>query len=128
LLELRSAVLGLLLPILLIVVFWFLLMRPQQKRQAALRQLQSALAPGEDVLLTSGVYATVVEITDDHVLVSIAPGVEIRVVRAAIGNVIPKPEPEIAEPIDGETTDAEPGHIETTDVEGTEAPTKAEDN
>jgi preprotein translocase subunit YajC len=95
-------VLGLLLPILLIAVFWFLLMRPQQKRQAALRNLQSSLAPGEDVLLTSGVFGKVVEITDDHVLVTIADGVDIRVVRGAIGQVIPRPEPEVAEPTDAE--------------------------
>ena len=98
--------LGLLLPIVLIVAFWFLLMRPQQKRQAALRQLQSSLAPGEDILLTSGVYATVVEVTDDHVLVSVAPGVEIRVVRGAIGQVLPKPD---AEDAVAEETESEAG-------------------
>lgn len=97
--------LGLLLPIILIVAFWFLLMRPQQKRQAALRQLQSALTPGEEVLLTSGVFATVAEVTDDHVLVTLAPGVDIRVVRNAIGQVLPKPDPEDAEVDDAAETE-----------------------
>jgi preprotein translocase subunit YajC len=116
LLELRSAVLSLLLPILLIVVFWFLLMRPQQKRQAALRQLQSSLAPGEEVLLTSGIYATVVEVADDHVVVNIASGVDIRVVRGAIGQVVPRPET------------GEPAETTASDVAEPETPTQAEDH
>ncbi|MFT4083261.1 MAG: preprotein translocase subunit YajC [Nocardioides sp.] len=87
-----------LLPLLLIVVvFWFLLIRPQQRRAKEARAMQNALGPGERVMLTSGIFGEVVRIEDDHIVVSIADGVEIKVVRAAIGNVIP---PDVADDSD----------------------------
>ena len=80
-----------LLPFLLIiVVFWFLIIRPQQKRQREAQQLQSALGAGSKVMLTSGIFGTVSEITDDHIVVEVAEGVEIKVIRAAIGRVLPE--------------------------------------
>jgi preprotein translocase subunit YajC len=78
--------------IILVVLFgalWFFMIRPQQRRAAEQRAMRSAVDPGSEVMLTSGIYGTVVEKTDDHILVRIAEGVEIRVVPAAIGNVLP---------------------------------------
>ena len=70
------------------VVFWLLIIRPAQRRQKDMARLQSSLTAGEQVMLTSGVFGTITEATDAHVLVEIAPGVEIKVVRAAIGSVV----------------------------------------
>lgn len=96
-----------LLPFLLIIVaFWFLLIRPQQKKQRQVREMQSALSVGDEVMLTSGIYATVEEIADDHVLVTVADGVAVKVIRAAIGQVLPKDMPGEDE------TDAEEAHVE----------------
>lgn len=82
-----------LLPFLLIIlVFWFFLIRPQTRRQREAREMQSSLNVGEQVMLTSGIFGTVEAITDDHVLVQVADGVTIKVVRAAIGRVIPAEE------------------------------------
>ena len=87
--------------VILVVLFaamWFFMIRPQQRRAAEQRAMRSAAAPGAEVMLTAGIYGTVVERTDDHVLVRIADGVEIRVVPAAIGTIIePGEEPEIEE-------------------------------
>jgi preprotein translocase subunit YajC len=71
----------------LAAVFWLLIIRPASKRQKAMAQLQSALAVGDEIVLTSGVFGTIAEITDDHVAVEVAPGVVIRVVRGAIASV-----------------------------------------
>jgi preprotein translocase subunit YajC len=88
--------LGAFLPfILILAVFWLLILRPQQRRQRELRALQSSLTPGNEVMLSSGIFGTVHGTTDDHVLVDIAPGVTVRVARGAIAQVLTKPEPEV---------------------------------
>ncbi|WP_435771049.1 preprotein translocase subunit YajC [Nocardioides sp. SYSU DS0651] len=69
------------------LIFWLLIIRPASKRQKEIAALQSSLSVGDDVVLTSGVFATITELTDDHVAAEIAPGVVIRVVRGAIGSV-----------------------------------------
>jgi preprotein translocase subunit YajC len=88
--------LGTLLPILLIgVVFYLLIMRPARMRQRKQAQMMSALAPGSRVMTTSGIYGTLIAMEEDDAEVEIAPGVVIRVVKAAIAKVIePEPEPE----------------------------------
>lgn len=81
-----------LLPILLIgVVFYLLIMRPARTRQRKQMELMSALMPGSRVMTTAGVYGTVVALDDEDVELEIAPGVVIRVVKAAIGKVIESP-------------------------------------
>jgi preprotein translocase subunit YajC len=85
--------LGTLLPILLIgVVFYLLIMRPARNRQRKQAEMMSALSPGARVMTTAGVYGTLVAIDEDDAEIEIAPGVVIRVVKAAIGKVI---EPEV---------------------------------
>jgi preprotein translocase subunit YajC len=104
---------GALLPFILIIgVFWLLILRPQQRRQRELRNLQSSLSAGDDVMLTSGIFGTVSDITEDHVVVEIAPGVTIRVARGAIAQLT-----KTTESADGEPVDGEPG---STGVAGSE--------
>jgi preprotein translocase subunit YajC len=101
------------LPILLIiVVFWFFVIRPQMKRQRDAQQMQAQLEVDSRVMLTSGIFGTVREITPDHVLVEIADNVAIEVVRAAIGRVMPT---ELDEPA-------------TTEVAPDERPDEPEEN
>ena len=79
----------------LLAVFWFLLIRPQQRRNRELRSMQQSLKVGDEVMLTSGVFCVVEDIEDDHVRVEIAPDVTIKVARGAIGGVVSAlPEPE----------------------------------
>lgn len=75
--------------LLVIVVFWFFLIRPQMRRQRESQRMQAALAVGDHVMLTSGIFGTVTELTDEHVGVAVADSVEIKVIRGAIGRVIP---------------------------------------
>jgi preprotein translocase subunit YajC len=77
------------LPLLAIVLlFWLLVIRPQQKRQKATAQLQASLQPGQRVMLTSGVFGTVSSLQDDRLRIAVADGVELEVVRAAVANVV----------------------------------------
>ncbi len=78
-----------LLPLLLIVLFFFLfVIRPARARQREAMQLQSRLAPGQHVMTTSGMFATVVAVEDDAVLLEIGPGVTCRWARPAIGRIL----------------------------------------
>ncbi|MGW0810100.1 preprotein translocase subunit YajC [Nonomuraea sp. NPDC002799] len=81
--------LGSILPlILLVVVFYFLLIRPQRKRQQEAVKMQNSLAPGARVMTTTGLFATVVTVDNEDVVLEVAPGIETRWVKAAIGRVI----------------------------------------
>jgi preprotein translocase subunit YajC len=78
-----------LLPIVgIALLFWLLIIRPQSKRQRAVREMRSDLQPGQEVMLTAGVFGTIEQIHDDHVVLRIADGVTIKVAKGAIGNVV----------------------------------------
>ncbi|GAA4635559.1 hypothetical protein GCM10023196_081540 [Actinoallomurus vinaceus] len=74
--------------ILIVVVFYFLLIRPQRKRQQQQAQLQNQIEPGQRVMTTAGMLATVAAVEDDAIILEIAPGVEARFVKQAIGQVL----------------------------------------
>jgi preprotein translocase subunit YajC len=74
----------------LIAVFWFVLIRPQRRRQAAHQSLISALGTGDEVITAGGVFGKVRSIADDHIVLEIAPGTEIRLAKEAVANVVPK--------------------------------------
>ena len=62
----------------IVLLFWLFIIRPASRRQKELGLMQSSLDVGDEVMLTSGVYARVRELADDHVLVEIADGVVTR--------------------------------------------------
>src|ERR687891_1246627 len=83
-----------LMPLLLIfVVFYFLLIRPQQKKMKQHREMISALKRGDRVLTAGGIIGTVVKIEEDNtLLVDIAKDVRVRVARSTISEVLTKPQ------------------------------------
>jgi len=83
------------LPLVLIfVVFYFLMIRPQQKRMKVHKEMLAALRRGDRVVLASGIMGLVTKVTSDtEVQVEIADGVKVRVVRSAIQEVVAKTEP-----------------------------------
>jgi len=81
--------LGALLPlVLLLVLAYFLMIRPARKRAQETTQLQAALSVGDDVMTTSGIFGRVVEATDEHVGLEVATGTVIRVHRGAVGKIL----------------------------------------
>jgi preprotein translocase subunit YajC len=107
-----------LLPVILIgVVFYFLLFRPQRRRQQQQAQMQRQIEPGQRVMTTAGMLADVVAVEDDAVVLEIAPGVEVRFVKAAIGQVLPDDE-EIED--EDETDDEEVVEPEQAEAEASE--------
>lgn len=96
-----------LVPLLLIVgVFWFLIWRPQRRKQAAVAHLRSNLDVGDRVMLGSGFYAQIKAIRDEGIQVEIAPNVVVRVHRdAVVSKENPEPSPyDQTEPSDDSIT------------------------
>ena len=83
-----------LLPLVLIfVVFYFLLIRPQQKKMKAHRELIAGIKRGDKVLTSGGIIGNVVKVEDNELLVEIAKDVRVRVARGTISDLLGKPEP-----------------------------------
>ena len=94
-----------LLPIVgIALLFWLLLIRPAQRRQRETRQMQASLALGDEVMLTSGIYAVIRSLSDDRVTVEVSPGVTIDVARGAIGTVVTAQPDD--EPVENDSTDS----------------------
>src|SRR5258708_33615718 len=72
----------------LIGLFYVLIMRPQRNRQRKAMQTQSQVMPGQRVRTTAGMYGTVVSGDDRDVVVEIAPGVQVTMLRRAIMEVV----------------------------------------
>ncbi|MDI3520524.1 MAG: preprotein translocase subunit YajC [Anaerophaga sp.] len=70
--------------ILIIVVFYFFMIRPQVKRQKELRKYRENLKKGDKVVTTGGIYGKVTEVKDSYVMVEIANDVNIKVDKAGI--------------------------------------------
>jgi len=84
--------LGSFLPlILMFVVFYFLLIWPQQKKSKAHRQVLANLQKGETVVSSSGIYGTITGLTDTVVTLEIAEKVRIKVSRSSIAGVVKNP-------------------------------------
>lgn len=84
-----------LLPLLgIALLFWLLLIRPASRRAREQARMQSSLQTGQEVMLTSGIYGTLRELADDHVLVEVAEGVLLKVARGAVGSVVRTDEPD----------------------------------
>lgn len=73
--------------ILMFAIFWFLLIRPQQKRAKAHKQMLSELKRGDTVITSSGIMGKILEIDDEQVLLQSADS-KIRISRAAVGGLL----------------------------------------
>lgn len=105
--------LGALLPfILILLAFWLLIIRPARNRQRQQSQMQSALAPGQEVMTTSGLHAKVSAVEDDVVVLEVSPGVTMRWAKQAVARILPAAE------TGGEAT----AHVEDEGTDETDGP------
>ena len=79
---------------LLFVVFYFFLIRPQKKRMDAQRALIQSIEEGDEVVTMGGIIGTVSELDDDAMLLEVAPGTNIRVLRSAVARKLTEDEEE----------------------------------
>ncbi len=93
--------------VLILLAFYLLIIRPARSRSRAALELQERLAPGVEVMTTSGMYGTIVEIDEDSISLEVAPGTTIRFAKAAVGQVR---SPELADAdADDDASDGEAG-------------------
>ena len=80
---------GILPLVLIFVVFWFLLIRPQQKKMKDHRAMVAALKRGDKVVTSGGIFGEIVKVqSDTEVQVEVAEGVRVRMQRCAIAEVV----------------------------------------
>ena len=78
----------LILILIVVVAFYLLMIRPQQRRRQQAQQKQNTVQPGARVRTTAGMYATVVDVDGDDVILEVAPGVEVRYMKRAVMDVV----------------------------------------
>ncbi len=81
---------GMLPLVLMFVVLYFVMIRPQMKRQKEHRAMIDALAKGDDVATAGGIIGTVTRMAEQFIYIQIASGVEIQIQRSAVTQVLPK--------------------------------------
>jgi preprotein translocase subunit YajC len=94
--------------VLIFGVLYFVMIRPQRNRQRQAQQQQREVQVGSRVRTTAGMYGTIVETDADNVLVEVAPGVRIKMMRRAIMNVVPDDEQDGLRPTGPDQTEADP--------------------
>ena len=85
-----GGLMGFLPLILIFVVFYFMLIRPQMKRAKEHRQMVSALAKGDEVVTNGGLLGKITDISDSFVTLELSDNVEIKLQRHAVASVMPK--------------------------------------
>ncbi len=73
-----------------ILIFYFILIRPQQKRAKEHRNLIAALAKGDEVVTNGGILGKVTEVGDEYISVELADNVTVRLQKQAVASVLPK--------------------------------------
>ena len=86
-----SSLIGMALPLpLMVVAFYFLLIRPQSKRAKEQREMLSKIAVGDEIATTGGIFGKVTEVGDQFLSVEIADGVNIKLQKFQVAQVLPK--------------------------------------
>ncbi len=88
--DMQSSLMSMLPLVLMFVVLYFVMIRPQMKKQKEHRAMIDALAKGDEVATVGGVLGKVSKLGDSYVSLEIATGVEIQIQRSAVVQVLPK--------------------------------------
>lgn len=85
-----GGILSLLPLVLIFVLFYFLLIRPQQKRQKQQKEMTAAISKGDEVVTNGGTLGKVTKVDDNFITLEVADGVKIKVQRHAVQMMMPK--------------------------------------
>jgi preprotein translocase subunit YajC len=86
----QSILSALMLPVLLLVVFYFLLIRPQNKRAKEQKEMLTKIVAGDEIATTGGILGKVVEVGEQFLTVEIASGINIKLQKFQVSQVLPK--------------------------------------
>ncbi|QDL53063.1 preprotein translocase subunit YajC [Rhodoferax aquaticus] len=88
--DMQSTLMSMLPLVLMFVVLYFVMIRPQMKKQKEHRAMIDALAKGDEVVTSGGLLGKVSKLGDSHVSLEVANGVDVQIQRAAVVQVLPK--------------------------------------
>lgn len=89
-----DSIFGMILPLVLIMgVFWFLLIRPQQKRVREHQELIKNVRRGDQIVTSGGIVGKIAKVDDNEVQVEVAENIRMRIIKSAIAEVRTKGEP-----------------------------------
>jgi preprotein translocase subunit YajC len=87
--------------LILLALMWFMLIRPQRRRQVEAQKMMESLEVGKEIVTAGGLYGTITDLQDDEVRVEVAEGVEVRLAKRAVAAIVSEEEePEDSEPGD----------------------------
>ena len=112
----------------ILVAFYFLIIRPQRTRARQAAQLQARLVPGVEIMTTAGMFGRVVEVHDDGVVVEVSPGVLVRFAKAAVGRIVDAEDAGENADTDADDTDADDTHADDTHADDASATNDATDD
>ncbi|MEI6415814.1 MAG: preprotein translocase subunit YajC [Pseudomonadota bacterium] len=81
---------GMLFPIVLVAVLYFVMIRPQVKRQKEHKQMVEAMGKGDEVVTIGGMAGRITELGENFAKLEVAPGVEVKIRRQAVETLLPK--------------------------------------
>jgi preprotein translocase subunit YajC len=93
--------------VLLLVVMYVLMIRPQRQRQQKQQSMIEGANVGDDVLTTGGIYGTVIQAEGDDVVVEIAEGLQVHMTRRGIAAVLPPEKEDDSDVVDSEAVEAD---------------------
>ena len=88
--DLASSLMGMLPLILMFVVLYFIMIRPQMKRQKELKAMLDALAKGDEVVTTGGMLGKIAQLGEQQIGLDVGNGVVLQLQRSAVVQVLPK--------------------------------------
>ncbi len=88
--DATSSLMSMLPLALMFIVLYFIMIRPQMRKQKEHRTMIDALAKGDEVVISGGIMGRVTALGDSQLSLQVAPGVELQVQRSAVAQVLPK--------------------------------------
>ena len=88
--DMQSSLMSMLPLVLMFVVLYFVMIRPQMKKQKEHRTMIDALAKGDEIVTVGGILGQVSKLGDNYVTLEIAANVEVQIQRSAVVQVLPK--------------------------------------
>jgi preprotein translocase subunit YajC len=88
--DMQSSLMSMLPLVLMFVVLYFVMIRPQMKKTKEHRAMIDALAKGDEIATAGGVLGKVTKLSDSYVTLEVATGVELQIQRSAVVQVLPK--------------------------------------
>ena len=86
----EPSALGYLLPIFILILMYFILIRPQSKKIKEHKEMINTLKVGDEISTSGGIYGKIIKIGESYVLVKISDNVEFKLQKNAVGKILPK--------------------------------------